>query len=189
MTYLERLQRRDEIVNAASNDRVILIPWKLVYNDAELQHWTDIWLSQGYEGTVLRDPNARYKEGRSTSLEGGFLRYCPWLYSEMVLTGYKEAKENTNEKVTNELGRSKRATNQENMKGKGFAGAFIGYDLKTNIEFSMTIPKEDLGRDVWENWPKYDRQLAKYRCKPAVKIGGAPRFPQFEGIRDPDDMS
>lgn len=189
LPYLERLTALLEVIEAANNEFVVPISWKLVHNDEEMDAHAQECLLLGYEGTVLRDPSAKYKQGRSTDLEGGFLRYCPWFRSEMLLEEVLEGKTNNNEPVKNELGHTSRSTHKANMISTGMAGSVRGTDVKTGIQFKMTVPDEALGRDVWDNWlTKYKGKFVKYKFKPAVKIGGKPRFPQWEGIRDPIDM-
>jgi len=189
MPYIDRLQERDRIVGGSSNPRVKLIEWAIVRSDEELESYSEAKLAQGYEGLVLRDPNARYKQGRSTDAEGSFLRYCAWLRSEAVIIAIHEGSVNNNESVVNELGFKRKSTHKENCVGSGRPGSFTAKDRVTGIEFNMLIPTVALQEEVGRSPSKFLGELAKYKYKPPVKKGGKPRFPQYEGLRLPEDIS
>lgn len=188
LPYIDRLQMRDDVVRRENRDRVCLVPYKIVNSDAELVAYSDEMLALGYEGLVLRDPAATYKTGRSTAEEGGFMRYCAWLRSEAVILSITERQINLNESKKNELGHSKKSSHKENKIGSGQAGVFSVRDIVTNLEFNMTIPGDALQKAVQANPENFLGELAHYKFKPPVKIGGKPRTPQYEGIRDRSDM-
>lgn len=187
--FKERLKLRDAAVGVAAHPNVLLVPWIVVHDDAEMDGYAKLCLSQGYEGIVLKDPNATYKEGRSSAKEGIFLRYCPWFTGEARILGFAEGKVNLNPSVVNELGYKKKSSHQENKVGSGRAGAFTVKDLKTGLTFNMPVPSVKLQEEVMAHPERFLEHLAHYKCKPPVKKGGKPRFPQFLGLRDPDDMS
>lgn len=189
LPYVERLRLRDHIVEAGKNPRIQLIPWEILHNDEELVKCADSALATGFEGLVLRDPKAKYKTGRSTALEGGFMRFCPWFRSEARVTAIHEGEVNQNESKRNELGYLKKSSHKDNKVGSGRAGSVDVVDLKTGIGFSMPVPTVKLQQAMWENPGDYMLKIVKYKFKPAVKVGGKPRFPQWEGLRSPLDMS
>lgn len=188
-TYLERLAMRDNAVHDAAHPNVVLVPWKIVHNDAELQAYADWALEQGYEGLVIRCPKAKYKQGRSSPGEATFMRFCPWLKGEARILAIHEGEINNNESVRNELGFLKKSSHKANKVGSGQAGAMTVEDLKTGIRFNMPVPSDKLQKYMWANKGLFMDELAHYNFKPAVKIGGKPRFPQFQGMRAPWDMS
>lgn len=137
----------------------------------------------------MRRPDAPYLTGRGQAHDGGFLRYCLWLRSEARITGITERENNTNKAKINELGFQTRSFEKAGMVKAGVAGAFECEDEVLGWKFSMLIPTDKLQKEVWENPTKFLGALAKYKYRPPVKKGGGPRFPTFEGIRDPKDMS
>lgn len=161
---------------------------KVLKNDDDTQEYASWALRNGYEGLVLRDPLAPYKNGRSTQREQGFMRFCPWLRSEAIILEIIEGTINQNESVKNELGYLKKSTHKENLVGSGQAGSVRVRDIKTGIEFTMSVPTDKLQKYMWANKQEFLNKLVKYKFKPAVIIGGKPRFPQWEGLRDPLDM-
>lgn len=188
LPFYRRLEDLYGMMKDTTIQRIAAVESKVVNSDAELQAYADWALAQGYEGLVLRDPMAAYKNGRSTQNEGGFMRFCPWLRSEAIILEIFEGQTNQNESVKNELGYLKKSTHKENMIGSGMAGSIRVRDLKTGIEFRMSGTTEAHLKDLWLNQHKYLGKIVKYKFKPAVIIGGKPRFAQWEGLRDPLDM-
>jgi hypothetical protein len=45
------------------NDQVLYVPHILVTSDAEVLKWRDHWISEGFEGTVIRETDAEYAFG------------------------------------------------------------------------------------------------------------------------------
>lgn len=92
---------------------------------------------QGYEGIILRDPNAKYKEGRSTLREGGMMKIKRFVDGEAEIIGFEEEVENTNEATLSEIGTVKRSSAKAGLVPKGTLGAFKVRDLETGVEFSV----------------------------------------------------
>lgn len=187
--YLDRLRLRDAAVAASGHSNIKLVPWKFVKSDAEVKDYLAWALANGYEGLVLRCPLAKYKQGRASDLEGTFLRVVPWHTSEAVILGIREGQINNNVSVRNELGYLKKSSAKENKVGSGAAGSFDVKDLKTGVEFSMAVPDEALQAYVWAHKEEFLQAICRYKYKDPVKVGGKPRFPQWEGLRRPEDMS
>lgn len=186
--FKERLLMLQDLYDRSDNPGLGLISWQEVNSDEETESYANECLSMGAEGIVLRSPDALYKEGRSTADEGGFLRYCPWFRSEAVVVAVHEGKINQNESKVNELGYLKKQTIKENMVGSGQAGSFTVRDLVSGVEFNMPVPGDAYQKEVWAARDSFPGRILKYKFKPAVKIGGRPRFPQSEGERLPEDM-
>jgi hypothetical protein len=190
--YLTRLRMRDKVLASGGfshPERVKAIPWRIVKSDAELEAYSEEVVADGYEGLVLRDPSAQYKQGRSTDAEQSFLRYCGWLRSEAIILEIHEGTVNNNESVVNELGYKRKATVKANCVGSGRPGSFTVMDRVTGLVFNMLIPSVALQNEVGAYPSKFLGSMAKYKFKPPVKRGGKPRFPQYEGLRDAVDMS
>lgn len=188
-SYQRRLEALAEVVAQVEHPRVRLVPHRVIKNDDELVEYSGWALNEGYEGLVLRQPSAPYKQGRSTALEGGFMRYCEWFRSEAIIREIHEGKINQNVSKHNELGYLKKSTHKDNMVGSGRAGAWTVRDLNTGVEFNIPVPTDALQKAVMDNPERWLGRLIKYKFKPAVKLGGKPRFPQYEGVRSFLDMS
>lgn len=194
MGFRDRLLLRNEVINSLTVDsplfgRVLSVPYVVVFSDAEMVDYSTQMLSAGYEGIVLKDPVAKYKQGRSSDKEGIFLRYSPWLKGEAVILGINEGEINLNESVVNELGFKRKSSHKENKVPSGRAGAFTARDLVTGLVFNMPVPGVALQKEVWADPNGFIGRVSHYYYKPAVKVGGLPRFPQHKGWRESWDMS
>lgn len=191
--FVQRINDANDLVSKLDNPRIQAIPYHWVSSDEELVALSDKYLALGFEGLVLRAPKARYKTGRSTAKEQGFLRYCPWLRDEGLIIKIHEGTINNNESKRNERGYLEKSSHKENMVGSGRAGA-VTVLWKDGIEFNMLVPSVALQDEVWKYPERFLGKMVKFKFKPAVIRGGKPRFPcwesvSWEGLRHPDDMS
>lgn len=145
------------------------------------------YLDEGYEGLILRDPTAPYKFGRSTAKEGYLLKLKRFTDAEFKVVGFEERNKNCNTATTNELGRTKRSSHQENMVGRGDLGALV---LQGNgFVFNVGTGFDDVQRqEIWDNRDEYRGQFAKVKYF-AIGMKDAPRHPVFLGWRDARDIS
>ena len=112
-------------VRTANTECVVEVPHVLVNNKEELLGYESDALAAGYEGVMLRDPNGKYKHGRSTLKEGGLVKLKRFADAEAVIIGFEERMHNGNEAYTDELGRTKRSSAQAGKVGRGDLGAFV----------------------------------------------------------------
>lgn len=188
MPYDERLMERNRRVSLAAHPHIDLIEFEVVTSDEQLVAYSEWALSKGFEGLVLRHPKASYKTGRSTAKEQGFMRFCPWHRDEGRIMAISEGEVNLNPSVKNELGYLKKSSHKDNKVGSGRAGA-VTVLWEDGLEFNMPVPTVKLQDEVMRNPEKFLGQMVKFKFKPPVKVGGKPRFPQWEGLRSPLDMS
>jgi len=187
--YDRRYDALSEIVSEANHPRIILHSRKLIKNMDELLEYETEQLTLGYEGLILRSIDGRYKFGRSTVNEGLLLKVKRFTDSEALIIGFVEQMENTNEKQTNELGRSKRSSHKAGLVGKNTLGAFLMRDLYSGVEFSCGTGMDDAFRQhVWNNQGSYLNEIGKYKSF-LVGVKDLPRHPVWGGIRDRRDMS
>lgn len=144
-------------------------------------------LGEGYEGLILRDPNAPYKQGRSTVKEGYLLKLKRFVDDEATVIGFEERMHNGNVATVNELGRTARSSHKENKSGRGDLGALL-LRHSSGIEFSCGTGFTDGERgEIWANRDRYLGQIAKYKHFP-VGAKDLPRHPVFLGWRDRRDL-
>lgn len=190
-TFTERYQMlvaRQRLLPMSMQGKTSVVPLHVINSDEELTRWSEHYLSLGFEGVVLKKLDARYKTGRSTAKEQTFMRYCPWHTSEAIILSVEEGQINNNVSKVNELGYLRKSSHKANKVGSGQAGSVTVQDLKTGIQHSMIVPTDLLQKQVWLNTSMYIGKVVKYKFKPPVIKGGKPRFPQWEGLRDPLDM-
>lgn len=145
-------------------------------------------LELGYEGVMIRDPDGKYKQGRSTVKEGGLLKVKRFTDDEATIIGFVEEMKNNNAKTTNELGRSKRSSHKDGKSGKDTLGAFILRN-SAGTEFQCGSGIDDaLAAEVWANRTQYLGRTVTYKSF-LIGVKDAPRHPVFKAFRSPLDMS
>ena len=148
-------------------------------------------VEQGYEGAMIRNPNALYKEGRCTLKEQNIFKRKPLLDDEAVIVGFSEQMENQNEEFTNELGNSTRSSHQENKVGKGTLGSFTlrsklweeTFDCGTGLGLTDALRQE-----IWNNRDAYIGKTVVYKYQAHGSLD-KPRQPIFKGFRAEEDLS
>ena len=158
-----------------------------VHNMEQLLMVEQEMLDNGYEGLILRDSIAPYKNGRSTVREGYLLKLKRFSDCECRIIGFIEREHNDNPATTNELGRTKRSSHQENKYGRGDLGALIlrhpeGYEFNCGTGFT----DEERAR-IWDNRKDYMGLMAKVKYF-AVGMKDKLRHPVWLGLRDEKDM-
>lgn len=153
-----------------------------VYNMNELLHLEETLLDLGYEGLILRDPEGKYKYGRSTAIEQTLLKLKRFVDDEYEVIGVEERMHNGNEATKDELGRTKRSSAKAGKTGRGDLGALI---LRTSggIVFNCgTGFSDDERASLWRNRQSLIGRMAKVKSF-AIGVKDAPRFPVFLGWR------
>lgn len=181
-TYFERRPR----IDSEDQPLVVEVTQTVVHTLEELLRMEERHLTLGYEGLILRDPNGKYKFGRSTTKEGILLKLKRFTDSEFEVVGFQEREHNGNAATTNELGRTKRSSHKENKTGLGDLGALV---LQGNgFTFNCGTGFDDATRsEIWSNKSKYLGCLAKVKhFEVGAKI--APRHPVFLGFRNKLDI-
>jgi DNA ligase-1 len=184
----ERYQNRLVQVNKRTKSNCIVIthPQHVVTCRDTLLELEQKMLDQGYEGLILRDPDAPYKYGRSTMKEGYLLKLKRFVDAEFEVIGFEERMHNGNEATTNELGRTKRSSHKENKTGRGDLGALVVRDAQ-GLVFNVGTGFDDVQRaTIWADQNAYLGRLAKVKYF-AVGMKDAPRHPVFLGWRDRSD--
>lgn len=195
LPYILRVQalrkRVNELITThpVEAQRLRIIPILEVNSWEELVHQDTIWLAKGFEGTIVRDINGMYKEGRSTAIEGGLLRLKRFADAEAVVLRIEEGDANENEAVVNELGRTSRSTHKENMVPNGMVGALICLDVKSQKEIRVAPGRmtHKERKEFFESPHLIVRKTIKY--KTFLKgVKDLPRFPTYQCIRDEGDI-
>lgn len=167
---------------------IALLDQVLLHNEEEMLAYEAKCVADGYEGIILRSPEAPYKYGRSTVNEGYLLKVKRFEDSEAEIIGFEEEMFNGNEAQTNELGRTKRSSAQAGKSGKNSLGAFTVRDVLSGVEFSVGTGLTAADRaDFWARRTELRGALIKYKFFP-VGVKVAPRHPVYLGFRDRADL-
>lgn len=192
LTRLELLKTHVSVMKKTGkfDDRISVVPWKLVHNLEELLQFEQEQLDLGAEGIILRDPNGLYKNGRSTVKEGGLLRIKRFTSEEAICLGIKEGNTNTNEAKTNELGKTERSSHKENMIPNGEVGTIVAKSLKKGLTFDCS-PGNMTQAECRYYFEHQDELVGKVFTFKHFEKGfkNTYRFPTFVSIRQEEDMS
>lgn len=165
-----------------------VLPQNLLTSEQTLEAYYAEVLDQGYEGAILRNPNAMYKQGRSTAVSQDMLKMKPFEDSEGLVIGLYEAMENQNPTFKNELGRTDRSTDAEGLVPKGMLGGFVVRVLNgrfqgvtTNVAPGKLTHKQRI--DIWNNQSLALGKVITYRHMPHGAVD-APRHARFYRFRE-----
>jgi len=182
--YLSRLQLVKD--RPRKGGSVLIVDQTILQKLERLNEYEPSILAQGYEGVMLRRPEAPYKFGRSTAREGYLLKIKRFHDAEFEIVGFEEEMFNANEATTSELGHTKRSSHKANKVPKGRLGALV---LKYgDTTFNCGTGFNDAERErIWAERDSYLGKLAKIKYF-AHGIKDVPKLPSFLGIRDVRDM-
>jgi DNA ligase-1 len=139
-------------------------------------------LAMGYEGSMVRDPDGPYKQGRSTAKEGFLLKLKPFADDEAVIIGFEEQMANHNESKVNALGHTERSSHKDRMMPTGVLGA-LRVRNTAGMMFSIGTGFTAADRaDIWNQRDLLLDQTIRYRYQ-AEGMKDVPRFPVFAGFR------
>ncbi len=172
---------------------VKLVSQTVVNNKDDIDELDAYYLSQGHEGSIVRDLFAKYKHGRSTLREQGMIKIVQWHRAEAVVIGVEELQHNENEAETNELGYTKRSHAMAGQVGGNVLGALVCELLATNgtsnerIQFKIGTGFDANQRnELWQSPPI--AKIVTFKYKELSKYG-VPRHPVFVGFRALGDIS
>ena len=203
LPYSRRYSELRRYVDRLGHRSVKLMPGHLCTNLDQLLELEDHWLNLGYEGAIIRDPDGKYKQGRSTVKEGGLLRIKRFMEEDAEVLEVVEGNTNGNEAKTNELGRTERSSHQENMTPNGMVGnltCMLLKDVKDTQSGELLLKAGQVITVSAGNMPHSDRvrylkdehlivgQVIKFKFFPKG-IKDKPRFPTFVSIRSESDKA
>ena len=155
-------------------------------NQELVLRYEKFYLSEGYEGIMLRSPDGPYKHGRSTMREQYLMKFKRFVDGEAKVIRLEEGRHNGNEAFTDELGRTKRQTLAENMTGNGMVGTLICMDpIWGEIRVSAGKMTHHTREHYWHNPTELIGQTIHWRSF-GYGTKDAPRFARFYGVVDHD---
>jgi DNA ligase-1 len=194
--FEQRLQRVGEAVSKVQSDW----PWLRVADHSHVHAMDDLTAALDYaesvlgaEGLMGRDPQGKYKLGRSTMKDGILWALKPYADGECVVESIHEMMSNQNEASVDSRGYTKRSGHKENMVPKGTFGYAIcrGTDpvWPETFRIGMGPGLNDAMRAwIWANPDEVVGQTLKYKYQ-AIGCVDRPRQPKWMGLRGKEDMS
>lgn len=184
LQFSERLRIAQNKING---ERMRRVEHLRINNVRELLEYEGRMVSTGYEGIIIRDMTAPYKNGRSTLREGWMLKLKRFEDDEAEIVGIEEMQHNNNRAQTNALGYTERSSHKENKVGAGTLGKLVCKD-KNGIEFKIGTGFDDAERiRLYEMGTDLIGKFVKYKW--AVSGGyDKPRSGVYLGLRSAEDM-
>lgn len=203
LPYRARYELLGEKVKVLSHPRIHLMPSIEVLDKDTLNLLIAAHSEQGYEGTIIRNPNAVYKEGRATKKGQELWRVKPWGDAEILVTGVTEGQMNGNEAKTNTLGRTERSSAQAGMVPNGQVGSIQGTmladfhcPLTGRLLFAkglaVTVGSGEMSVKEATHFFQNQHEIVGHIVKFKHMLHGIkdlPRFPTYVSHRLPQDLS
>lgn len=162
--------------------RVMLLEQRLIHNIEELKTYMAEAMDSGYEGLILKNPKGQYKTGRSTVNEGTLLKWKEFADDEAVILAVNQGKTNTNAKVKDALGHSKRSTAKAGMVLTETCGGFKVFHPKFGTFDVSTGPLTKPALEaIWAGRESWVGRTMVFTYQPYGVIG-LPRFPGFNKL-------
>jgi len=182
-------ERLDRVYTHDVYSYISPVPHVLVQTLNDLGKYEEEMLKLGYEGVMLRHPDAQYKCGRATATENSLWKVKQFTDGELLVSSVLEGVVNNNVATRDALGRTVRSTHQENMAPSGKVGTIIGTDIKTGQRLEVSPGRmTHVEREHYWTYPGFIvGRLVKYKAFDYGSID-APRFATFQAFRDPSDM-
>jgi DNA ligase 1 len=167
---LQELRERMVVLQDEQKFKVSLVPQKLILDDDELAIFEDACLQDGFEGAMLRNPNAMYKHGRATANSQDLLKVKRFEDSEAVVLGW-----------------SPLIDSKTGLERPDVMGSLQVRDVYSGIEFSIGSGFDAVERTFYAMNPPVGQYLTYQFFGQGAYV--KPRFPTFKGFRTDIDMS
>ena len=180
-------ERFDQLARLRLPANVSIVRHELAESYEDLLELENIYLQAGYEGVMLRNPLASYKQGRATYNENIIYKLKRFEDGEGCIIGFYEAMMNNNVKETDIRGYAKRSGSQAGLiAGDTLGGFYVEFDDQI-----LRVPPGSFSHaQRKEIWDKQDRYLSKWLKFRFMRYGikDKPRHPRALGFRDKMDF-
>lgn len=202
MSYADRYAQLTTRLIALNHPRLHRVDMDVAQNIDQLMSMVGSNFNVGYEGTIIRNPDALYKPGRPTQKGQELWRVKPWADAEILVTGFTEGEMNGNEAKKNTLGRTERSSAKAGMVPNGQVGSIQGVLLADFFDqftgkrlfekgLELTVGSGEMTVKEAEHYFKNPKELIGHVVKFKHMTHGVkdlPRFPTYVSHRLPQDM-
>lgn len=205
LPYLRRLDMLRERVAQVYHEaehlwhHLRVVPHSVAVNLEQVNEFDDLFLSQGYEGTIVRSIKGKHKSGRCTAREAAYLRIKRFVDFEFEATELIEGDHNANPATINALGQTERSTHAVNMIPNGMIGAIKGRLLDDVVHGGEVLFKKgepvqvgagclthDQRKYYFEHQDEFFGMIHKAKFFPKG-LKDKPRFPNWQTFRVKED--
>ncbi len=200
--YRQRYSELSALVAELNHPRIKRVPMYAPASQNELREYIARFAEEGYEGTIIRNPDAPYKEGRATKKGQELWRVKPWSDAEILVTGITQGEKNSNEAKKNLLGRTERSSSKDGMAPNSEVGSIQGTMLADFFDpntgrllfsrgLSITVsPGEMTAAEALYYWAHPEEivgHIVKFKHM-THGVKDKPRFPIYLSHRLPQDL-
>jgi DNA ligase-1 len=171
-------------LNKVDHPHVKIVPHHWVESVGEFIDMEQQFIDSGYEGIMIRGPNAPYKFGRATPNEHSLFKFKRFNDGEAVVIEVLEGTRNENDPTRDATGKLTRSSHQNNLTPAGRVGTIVAREINTSQVLNISpgrMSHEDrqyywynpgaiVGKKITIKWFDYGKQ-------------DAPRFCTFQNIR------
>lgn len=158
-----------------------------VRSAGQLRRLEKRYIEQGFEGVMLRRPDAAYKYGRSTMRSQELMKLKQFEDAEAIVVDVQPYMQNNNPSELDELGRLKKSSKKAGKVELEMLGALtvsssdgVVFDIGSGFTSKQRLA-------YWLERDKLIGRAVKYKFQPAG-VKDKPRFPVFIGFRHPIDL-
>lgn len=164
--------------------RIAPVPHAVIRSVEDLLMEEERYLTQGYEGIMLRHPEGPYKNGRSTLREGWLMKLKRFQDGEATVIRLEEGTRNDNVQLRDELGRAKRSSARAGLVPNGMVGAIIVMDPQWGeLRIAPGTMTHAERRTFWDSPSMLIGTPIHWRSF-GYGVKDKPRFPRYYGIKD-----
>jgi DNA ligase 1 len=178
--FWERLDHLSKLISGKGTRK--LVSHEFVESYDELVSYEDSQLLLGYEGLIMRDPFAPYKQGRGTFKQGIIYKLKRFEDIEAMIVGFVEQNTNTNVQERDELGYAKRSSAKDGQVGAGTLGKFIVDFNGMDIAVNPGTFNHEQRKQIWDDQDFYKYKMLKFKYF-SHGVKDKPRYANALGFR------
>lgn len=183
-------QSRLRALDTVSHPKVRLVPHYQASSLESLLKYERQFLTDGYEGLMVRGMHGEYKYGRATHNDNLLWKFKRFTDGEAVVVELLEGVVNNNPATVDALGATTRSSHTENMVPSGKVGTIIARCVLTDqlLQISPGRMTHDMREHYWRHPMQLISKIITYKTFDYGKLN-APRFSTFQAFRDASDIS
>lgn len=178
-------ERRLELESKCQRSEADFCEGSTVHDWETVNQWEKWCVDAGFEGLILREPEAKYKHGRSTPKSQELVKLKRFVDEDLYVIDVFELQHNDNPETQDPLGLTERSSHQQGKSPGNILGGLVvdwhGRPLKVGTGFTL----EDRVR-LWDHPPIGRLVKIKYMESGMKDL---PRHPVFQGFRAEEDTS
>lgn len=179
--------------NARTQYRALVLacPTIKVTSWEEIERLEAKFISEGWEGAILRRNEPAYKYNRATAKQGQLMKIKRFIDEEATVYDYEPWYENQNEATLNELGYTTRTSHQDNLVALPRLGALhVRLNANPEVTFKIGVFRglSHADRDtLWEQRESLIGRICTFSHQGYDGGYDKPRTPVWLRWRDPSD--